>query len=374
MLSTIYVSNVYAKDNGADQYGLTYDDYINMSTEEINAIKEAYHNSTIYWGTGTEEKKENGIVKWFKDSVQFENKEKGNEFENSTIKDGLMELADSFTDNFDGVSNLNNWGGFLNDVRNSGYDTSNSAIFRFLRTLGVNTDDLENALGPNSYAKEEMENFDSVWNYVVKKLGVERAIDWFFKMLESWFKPGNSTEAYKPNIYFYGFEGKLEVDFEAPQYLKSTIPEYEEGWNVVAEPKGTLKDEYGNTYEYLFYECYTEEEYYQTEKGFALPAGERVETFTEILDAYGFTEEEKEDFIEFWTVKLEAGVDYIMYPQYTETIDISYPIKVTPEPDTYVRLWFAFVENKGQGYTEETIEPFERVGKTMFEWGGLIFD
>lgn len=166
----------------------------------------------------------------------------------------------------------------------------------------------------------------------------------------------------------------MSVEFEVPQYLKESIPTYESGWNVEAKPDGTLIDEQGNTYDYLFYEFYTDKMYYQTEKGFTLPAEERIETFTEILDAYGFTEEEKEDFIEFWSTELESDIDYVMYPQYTETADIAYPIKVTPKPDTLIRLWFVFKEDKGKGYIEEEIVPFERKGKTMFEWGGMVFE
>ena len=65
----------------------------------------------------------------------------------------------------------------------------------------------------------------------------------------------NNTEAKKPNIYLYPqAETEITVTFENPGYLTSSIPDYAGKWTVTAAPDGTLTDENGCSYDYLFYE------------------------------------------------------------------------------------------------------------------------
>lgn len=285
------------------------------------------------------------------------------------------------------------------------YDLSDSTLLNFIDTVA--DDELVNNFREMAertpWLAKEIQNFDDTFNYFAEKLsGAKEAIKDLWKKWNDNInpekddgeqeddkpqkgkdktkedatnnrKPGNDPAVKKPNIYFYGFDEELTVTFESPRYLLDTIPTYTDNWKVTASPDGTLVDENGNSYRYLFYEVSTQKFYYQTECGFALPAERRVECFNELLDGYGFTSEEKEDFIEFWCEELELEVDYIMYPQYTETIDKAYPMSVSTSPDTYIRIWFVFKEDAGQGYVEEEVVPFERVGKTMFEWGGMIF-
>ena len=59
----------------------------------------------------------------------------------------------------------------------------------------------------------------------------------------------------KPVIYLYPEqETTVSVSLDYAGTLTATYPAYEDGWRVTAEPDGTLYDESGNEYSYLFWE------------------------------------------------------------------------------------------------------------------------
>ncbi len=183
----------------------------------------------------------------------------------------------------------------------------------------------------------------------------------------------NNVGAYKPNIYLYPTEDtEFRVQFSMPELLRVTDPLYENDWSGIASPDGTLSV-HGETYPYLFYESWTDPNYYQRKEGFVIPAETRKETLEQILAEYGLNEQEIKDFVEFWCEKLDAGCDYAMYPQTNEILDISMPVTVTPQPDSVLRIWFAFVKDETPD-VQAVPETFERNGFTMVEWGGLFPD
>lgn len=201
----------------------------------------------------------------------------------------------------------------------------------------------------------------------------------FDNMVSSLFqniKTALGIGCYKPNIYIYGADGELvEVIFGEPGLLVTSDPYYsaEDGWRVIAENDGTLRDGNGREYGYLFYESATEKTMFETEEGFYIEGARRAEILEEILRDYGFNEREISDFVEFWNQKLEAGVDYLMYPQYTEAVDAAMPIEISPAPDNVCRIWFVFEEYRQQDYEPADVIPFVRTGYSVVEWGGMIF-
>ena len=59
----------------------------------------------------------------------------------------------------------------------------------------------------------------------------------------------------KPVIYLYPEqETTVSVSLDYTGTLTATYPAYEDGWRVTAEPDGTLYDENGDEYSYLFWE------------------------------------------------------------------------------------------------------------------------
>ena len=187
---------------------------------------------------------------------------------------------------------------------------------------------------------------------------------------------GNTFQAdgvgvYKPNIYLYPEEEtEFAVVFARPELLTVSDPLYENGWRGTAEPDGRLSAN-GQACGYLFYESLTDPYDYQYQEGYVIPAGARAETFTEILRGYGLNDTEIADFNEFWCSKLDAGCDYAMYPQLTDTLDSTMPVTVSPAPDSVGRIWFAFEKNAKPEMQAEP-QPFAREGFTVIEWGGFF--
>ena len=185
----------------------------------------------------------------------------------------------------------------------------------------------------------------------------------------------NNVEAKKPNIYLYPTEEtEVSVRFAYPNLVTKSEPEYGNGWTVTAQPDGMLCTADGEKQGYLFYESNTLASFFQTDEGFVVRADEREEIYRRVLESYGFNEQEILDFIEYWSVYLEAGADYVMYPILTDVVDEAMPVSFSVEPDSIYRIWFGFARYDGGAITEPEIDPIIRNGFTVVEWGGAVLN
>ncbi len=185
----------------------------------------------------------------------------------------------------------------------------------------------------------------------------------------------NNVAAKKPNIYLYPTEEtEVSVCFAYPNLVTKSEPEYGNGWTVTAQPDGMLCTADGEKQGYLFYESNTLASFFQTDEGFIVMADERGETYRRVLESYGFNEQEILDFIEYWSVYLEAGADYVMYPVLTDVVDEAMPVSFSVEPDSIYRIWFGFARYDGGAITEPEIDPIIRNGFTVVEWGGAVLN
>lgn len=184
------------------------------------------------------------------------------------------------------------------------------------------------------------------------------------------YRCGLFVEAAKPVIYLYPEEEtKISVDLDYAGKLTCTYPEYNDGWEVVAAPDGTLTDENGQTYNYLYWEGISDAAYDFSE-GYCV-AGEDTAAFLEhALAKLGLNRREANEFMVYWLPFMQENPYNIISFQtdvYTEVAKL----KVNPEPDTLIRVFMAwqsaddFVEISEQ----ELIAP-ERTGFTVVEWGG----
>lgn len=199
----------------------------------------------------------------------------------------------------------------------------------------------------------------------------------FIEQLLEMMCPPDGVGCYKPNIYVYSdSEKQISVQFEHPELLTKTIPEYGTGWFVTTAEdtlaESCLTDSEGRKYDYLFYESVSSKTLFQTTEGYLIHADRREEEFRNILSDMGFNEQEINDFCEFWTDKLEDNVDYVMYPQNTDIVNNAMPITINPQPEKVERIWFLFEEDYGQPFEEPDPYVLDRDGKyTVIEWGGL---
>lgn len=183
----------------------------------------------------------------------------------------------------------------------------------------------------------------------------------------------DNVEAKKPNIYLYPTEEtEVSIRFAYPNLVTKSEPEYGNGWIVTAQPDGMLCTADGEKQRYLFYESNTLASFFQREEGFVVLADEREETYRLILERYGFNEQEILDFIEYWSIYLEEGEDYVMYPILTDVVDEAMPVSFSVEPDSIYRIWFGFAKYDGGEVTEPEVNPVIRNGFTVVEWGGAV--
>lgn len=174
----------------------------------------------------------------------------------------------------------------------------------------------------------------------------------------------------KPVIYLYPEqETDVRVTLDLAGELTCAYPAYSDGWSVRAAPDGTLTDESGQTYRYLYWEGTAGAEYDFSE-GFCV-AGEDTAAFLEqALAALGLTREEANEFIIYWLPRMQENAYNIIsfqHAAYTQSAQLL----IEPAPDTLLRVFMAW---KGSGEpvslpAQELSAP-ERAGFTAVEWGG----
>ena len=96
----------------------------------------------------------------------------------------------------------------------------------------------------------------------------------------------------KPVIYLYPEEEtEVTVRLDYDGTLTCTYPAYEDGWTVTAAPDGTLRDESGQTYSYLYWEGVTRTEY-NFSRGFCVPGADTAAFLEDALSRLGLTRRE----------------------------------------------------------------------------------
>lgn len=177
----------------------------------------------------------------------------------------------------------------------------------------------------------------------------------------------------KPIIYLYPTEEtKVNVVLENSDKITSSYPKYSAGWNVEAKPNGDLKDlDTGRNLYALYYESENIYNYKVEKEGFVVKGEDTAEFLEDKLKLLGLTDREAEEFIVYWLPKLEANkYNYIRFAT-QEEIERNMPLKITPTPDTTIRILMTYkgLENPIEVEEQEIVTP-EREGFVAVEWGG----
>lgn len=177
--------------------------------------------------------------------------------------------------------------------------------------------------------------------------------------------------AEKPVIYLYPeAKQEIEVKLDYAGELTCTYPEYKDGWHIVAHPDGTLVDDAtGKEYSYLFWEGKSDTEY-DFSKGYVI-AGKDTAEFLEIkLAELGLNRTEANEFIVYWLPRMQ-GNTYNLITFQNEIYTNSAKLEITPNPDSVLRVFMVYKAlDEPIEIEEPMIEPFERNGFTVIEWGG----
>ena len=174
----------------------------------------------------------------------------------------------------------------------------------------------------------------------------------------------------KPVIYLYPEEEtEVTVRLDYDGTLTCTYPAYEDGWTVTAAPDGTLRDEAGQTYSYLYWEGVARTEY-DFSRGFCVPGADTAAFLEDALSRLGLTRREANEFIVYWLPRMEAN-PYNLIAFQAEDYTNHARLTVTPEPDSLLRVFMAWKPLEAPaGLPAQELPAFKRTGFTVVEWGG----
>ena len=189
---------------------------------------------------------------------------------------------------------------------------------------------------------------------------------------------GNPTVMYgamvdKPVIYLYPTE-ETDVHVEltlTESELATTYPKYQDGWDVVASPDGSLLNKADGTHHrYLFWDSSNCRTRFDFSKGFCVAGADTESFLKEKLTYMGLTEEEMNEFIVYWLPRMEHNAFNLIAFQ-SDAYTNSAKLDITPAPDSELRVFMAYVPLDNAVEIEPQMLPtFERKGFSVVEWGG----
>ena len=174
----------------------------------------------------------------------------------------------------------------------------------------------------------------------------------------------------KPVIYLYPeAETDVTVRLDYAGVLTCTYPAYDGTWRVTAAPDGTLTDERGQTYRYLYWEG-TDNVQYDFSEGFCVPGSETAAFLEDALAQLGLTRAEANEFIIYWLPQMEQNTYNLISFQSDAYTDAA-KLTITPQPDTLLRVFMAWKPlTSAVEISPQPLTTPERTGFTAVEWGG----
>ena len=150
-----------------------------------------------------------------------------------------------------------------------------------------------------------------------------------------------NTRSEKPVIYLYPEqEQEVSVRLDYDGKLTCTYPAYDDGWNVTAAQDGTITDESGQEYNYLYWEGDSDQEYDFSE-GFCVAGENTAEFLEDALVRLGLTRREANEFIVYWLPRMEQN-EYNLISFQSEAYTDHARLSIQPEPDTVIRVFMAY--------------------------------
>ena len=220
----------------------------------------------------------------------------------------------------------------------------------------------------------------------VKELGfMESNNEWFFTEYEGvsgWLRVFDDEGNYncfweplieKPVIYLYPEEETdVHVELELTESeLSTTYPRYNNGWDVVASPDGSLLNKADGTHHnYLFWDSRNSRTHFDMSKGFCVAGADTEKFLREKLTLMGLTENEMNEFIVYWLPLMEHNAYNLVSFQGDAYTD-SARLRITPEPDSVLRVFMTYAPlDEPVEIAPQQLDTFERSGFTVVEWGG----
>lgn len=182
--------------------------------------------------------------------------------------------------------------------------------------------------------------------------------------------PAETLLIKKPVIYIYPEETtEVKISIESECIITTSYPKYDSSWQVIVEPDGVITDHEGRQYSYLYWEGEIAFEH-QFPSGFVISQENTIEFLEEKLEILGLNFQEKNDFITYWLPELEK-YKYNKVRFLSEEYEQLVALEITPEPETLIRIFMIFKGlDEFEELEEQVLEPIQRAGYTVIEWGG----
>jgi hypothetical protein len=179
----------------------------------------------------------------------------------------------------------------------------------------------------------------------------------------------------KPVIYLYPTTPTwVSVQVITSGKVVVSDPLYPQGgWNVLAQPDGTLAYQ-NQKYTELFYES-SVTDFQKPDTGVTIATDQLAQRLNEILTQLGLVGHEKQEFLSYWLPRLQnLNTPYIYFSLLDTSAKATVDnVVISPKPDTQIAFIAYFkgvtkpVENTLQ------LQPMpKRVGFVSVEWGGVL--
>src|SRR3989344_5459926 len=187
--------------------------------------------------------------------------------------------------------------------------------------------------------------------------------------------PPNTFESFdpgKPVIYLYPTKTQTVSVKVHTTSIDESIPDYGNGWSVIAHPNGEIINPYdGKSYPYLYWEGRSGKPIIDKTKGFVVVEKDIATFLMDSLLKQGLIAGEAQEFVEYWAPRM-TGKPYV-YVYFMPQLDYDklIPMDISPKPDTIIRtymLWKGLDEKIS--VTPQKFTAPERFGFTVVEWGG----
>jgi len=181
--------------------------------------------------------------------------------------------------------------------------------------------------------------------------------------------------ALKPMIYLYPTSTtNVTVTVSSPGALTVSYPAYGSGWQITAAPDGTLTDASGNRYYGLYYESQVPTAQMRS-NGFVVAGSATTSFLEDALATLGLDWREAQEFIVYWLPQMQDNpYNYIRFETAAE-INTGQALTITPQPDTVIRVLMSWKPLTEPVFVvPQQLQPVERKGFTVVEWGGTIID
>lgn len=240
------------------------------------------------------------------------------------------------------------------------------AIYNFSDTNAV-----LNKFGYGLYTTDGTSGKKNITDYVADLGLVIWSDDFGSTVVYANSKYAPAVECGKPVIYLYP-QQDTQVSVQVAADVTKSEPEYGAGWKVLAKSDGTIQTASTN-YPYLFWEGTGKGQYPNISGGVVVKHDLAPSIIKLQLGAMGLSGREIADFCDFWLPKLPSS-PYIRLSWFTtQEMNNLAPIKITPAPDSILRVFLDFQGlDLPVAIAPQVLPHFDRQGFAVVEWGGLL--